>query len=66
MGRDSYIVRIYNRPVHTGLEEETESMIGIVENVETGIKYTFHNPVELWGFMEKHHEKTSEHPTSTN
>ena len=66
MSRDSYIVRIYNRPEEIGLEEETEPMTGIVEDVETGQKYTFHNAGELWGFMAKHQEKISGHPKTTN
>ena len=66
MSRDSYIVRIYNRPVQTGLDEETGSMTGIIEDAETGMKYTFHNMGELWSFMAKNSNKISDHPTSTN
>jgi len=49
MSRDSYIVRIYNRPEMTGLENESESITGVVEDADTGTKYTFHNMEDLWG-----------------
>lgn len=56
MGRDSYIVRIYNRPELIDLKE-SESITGIVEDAETGTKYTFHNKEELWSFVANHQSR---------
>jgi hypothetical protein len=66
MGRDSYLVRIYNRPELTGLEEEGESMTGIVEDIDTGTRYTFHNMEELWKFMAEHQPGMQNWPETKN
>ena len=60
MERNSYIVRVYNQSSVSFFENKAESMIGIVEDVDTGQQYTFHNKDELWGVVLKHQEKITE------
>lgn len=63
MIRDSYIIRIYNQQE---LNQETQTMNGIIEDTETGTKYTFHNKEELWDFVSKHQLESSELPKLKN
>ena len=66
MARDSYIVHIYNRQELPGLKQEIDTMNGIIEDTETGIKYTFHTKEELWDFVAKHQLEMPNQPKSTN
>jgi len=51
MNRNSFIVRVYEQTEIKGKKEKAEPMMGIVEDANSGIKRTFHNRDELWGFM---------------
>ena len=54
MLKKSYIIRVYDQQESSALENKVEGMNGIVEDVDTGIKYSFHNKEELWIFMAEH------------
>ncbi len=66
MNRNSYIVRIYTSYQVTDQEKGSEPMTGIVEDTDTGTKYTFHNKEELWGFMTKYQGKILSQSNTTN
>lgn len=57
MARNSFIVRVYDQPVTNNIKNKVELMTGIVEDADTGMKYTFNNKDELWRFMAERQKK---------
>ncbi len=56
---NSYIVHVYDQPKISDIKQKSVLMSGIIEDVDTGMKYTFHNKDELWEFMAEHQDELS-------
>jgi len=66
MARNSFIVRVYGRPETYSLNNKVETLIGIVEDADTGMKYTFHNKDELWRFVTSNKEQVVDQPVKSD
>ena len=66
MAKKSYIIRVYEQPITSDIENTAEKFNGIVEDVDTGIKYAFHNRNELWQFMTEYKEQAIDQPVKSD
>lgn len=59
MERENYIVRIYERSVILQEGKEDIKLSGIIEDVESDIKKTFHSVDDLWEFISRSTEDSN-------
>ena len=66
MPKKTYILRVYDQTITSDIKNNTAKLNGIVEDVDTGIKHTFHSKNELWKFISGYKEQVVGQPVKSD